>query len=172
MTTETEVENARGKLQRQLIENCGAKEVELWIDALKMLKYTRGVLVQLQPTLQPAQATISTISAPGKTMRRSLLSEQLQKKRQEALNQMGKRFPYETSSITLGKLPQRIWRQIILLAGDAYPAMSELQWRSVTTYAMDRNTVKSEMGRTHMAESAQIWTVLQEMGCLMYEMRQ
>ncbi len=73
------------------------------------------------------------------------------------------------------KLPcgfsEDVWRQIMATAAGAEGIMSETQQRSVLRWAMDCGTLSKEKMFLGLKESAQIWKVLDGMGCLAYEMR-
>ncbi|KAL8807606.1 MAG: hypothetical protein Q9182_000590 [Xanthomendoza sp. 2 TL-2023] len=66
-------------------------------------------------------------------------------------------------------LPEHAWTRIIgqYLGADRY--MSRNQQRNVLRWAVDRKTLGREMESLGKPESAQIWKVLEGMGCLAYE---
>ncbi|KAL8888723.1 MAG: hypothetical protein Q9215_003907 [Flavoplaca cf. flavocitrina] len=66
-------------------------------------------------------------------------------------------------------LPQKAWARIMggYLAADRF--MSRDQQRNVLRWAVDRKTLAKEMDSLGKPESAQIWKVLEGMGCLAYE---
>ncbi|KAL8819341.1 MAG: hypothetical protein Q9223_002194 [Gallowayella weberi] len=66
-------------------------------------------------------------------------------------------------------LPEHAWTRIMgqCLGADRY--MSRNQQRNVLQWAIDRRTVGKEMESLGKPESAQIWKVLEGMGCLAYE---
>ena len=67
-------------------------------------------------------------------------------------------------------LPQHIWRHIVALAiGGPSDTLSEAQMNKVFAWAVDRSTLGIELDRLGKSESAQIWMVLDVMGCLAYE---
>ena len=67
-------------------------------------------------------------------------------------------------------LPQHVWRRIVALAVGGPPdALSEAQMNKVFAWAVDRSTLGIELDRLGKSESAQIWMVLDVMGCLAYE---
>lgn len=57
------------------------------------------------------------------------------------------------------------------IAAGAEDIMSEAQQRLVLRWAMDRGTLGRERETLGLKESAQIWKVLEGMGCLAYEMK-
>lgn len=65
---------------------------------------------------------------------------------------------------------QDAWRRILGLAAGADGILSVVQQRSVLRWAMDRTTMTKERDSLGLKESAQIWKVLDGMGCLAYEM--
>ncbi|KAL8674417.1 MAG: hypothetical protein Q9168_001209 [Polycauliona sp. 1 TL-2023] len=68
-----------------------------------------------------------------------------------------------------GGLPDKAWARIMgeHLAADRF--MSQTQQRNVLSWAVDRRTLAKEMESLGKPESAQIWKVLEGMGCLAYE---
>ena len=66
-------------------------------------------------------------------------------------------------------LPQKAWAHIMggYLAADRF--MSRDQQRNALRWAVDRKTLAKEMDSLGKPESAQIWKVLEGMGCLAYE---
>ena len=72
------------------------------------------------------------------------------------------------SSLPLS-FPAGVWRRILALSADAGDILSEAQQRSVLRWGMDRGTLSRERESLGLAEHAQIWKVLDGMGCLAYE---
>ena len=67
-------------------------------------------------------------------------------------------------------MPQHIWRRIVALAiGGPEDTLSERQMNKIFAWAVDRGTLDIERDRLGKSESAQIWMVLDVMGCLSYE---
>ena len=64
-----------------------------------------------------------------------------------------------------------IWRGIIELATEAQGIVSYNQQLIIIAWAKDRDTMLSERDSLGKAESAQIWKVLDAMGCLAYEIK-
>lgn len=79
------------------------------------------------------------------------------------------KVPYRTS-LPCG-FPEEVWRQIVAIAAGAEDVMSEAQQRSVLRWAMDRGTLGKERESLGLKDGAQIWKVLEGMGCLAYEMK-
>lgn len=89
--------------------------------------------------------------------------------------------PPSPLSSTVPKVPYRtllpcgfseeVWRRIMAIAAGAEDVMSEAQQRSVLRWAMDRGTLSKERESLGLKDSAQIWKVLEGMGCLAYKMR-
>ncbi|MCJ1469659.1 hypothetical protein MMC07_008295 [Pseudocyphellaria aurata] len=79
------------------------------------------------------------------------------------------KVPYRTS-LPCG-FPEEVWRRIMAIAAGAENIMSEAQQRSVLRWAMDRDTLGKERESLGLKEGAQIWKVLEGMGCLAYEMK-
>lgn len=77
--------------------------------------------------------------------------------------------PYRTK-LPYG-LPNDVWRRIMAAAAGADIIMSVAQQRSVTRWAMDRSSLNKEKEFLGLKGGAQIWKVLEGMGCLAYEMR-
>lgn len=77
--------------------------------------------------------------------------------------------PYRTK-LPYG-LPDDVWRRIMAAAAGADVILSVAQQRSVIRWAMDRSSLNKEKEFLGLKESAQIWKVLEGMGCLAYEMR-
>ena len=66
-------------------------------------------------------------------------------------------------------LDDEVWRRIIELATEADGMVSKNQQRAIIAWAKDRDAMLSERDSLGKAESAQIWKVLDAMGCLAYE---
>lgn len=77
--------------------------------------------------------------------------------------------PYRTK-LPCG-LPDDIWRKIMATAAGANDILSVAQQRSVIRWAMDRSSLNKEKEFLGLKGSAQIWKVLEGMGCLAYDMR-
>lgn len=77
--------------------------------------------------------------------------------------------PYRTS-LPCG-FPEEVWRKIMAIAAGAEAVMSEAQQKSVLQWAMDRGTLGKERESLGLKDSAQIWKVLEGMGCLAYDMK-
>lgn len=77
--------------------------------------------------------------------------------------------PYRTK-LPCG-LPDDVWRRIMAAAAGADVVLSVTQQRSVIRWAMDRSSLNKEKEFLGLKGSAQIWKVLEGMGCLAYEMR-
>lgn len=77
--------------------------------------------------------------------------------------------PYRTS-LPCG-FHEEVWRRIMAIAAGAEEVMSEAQQRSVLRWAMDKGTLCKESESLGLKDSAQIWKVLEGMGCLAYEMK-
>lgn len=77
--------------------------------------------------------------------------------------------PYRTK-LPCG-LPDDIWRRIMANAAGADDILSVAQQKSVLRWAMDRSSLKKEKEFLGLKGSAQIWKVLEYMGCLAYDMR-
>lgn len=70
-----------------------------------------------------------------------------------------------------GGLAEETWARILALAVDAECVLDDKQQLSVLRWAMERGTLVREMESLGKPESAQIWKVLEGMGCLAYEIR-
>lgn len=77
--------------------------------------------------------------------------------------------PYRTK-LPYG-LPDDIWRRIMATAAGANDILSVAQQKSVLRWAMDRSSLIKEKEFLGLKGSAQIWKVLESMGCLAYDMR-
>lgn len=77
--------------------------------------------------------------------------------------------PYRTK-LPYG-LPDDVWRSIMAATAGADVILSVAQQRSVIRWAMDRSSLNKEKEFLGLKGSAQIWKVLEGMGCLAYEMR-
>ncbi len=77
--------------------------------------------------------------------------------------------PYRTK-LPCG-LPDDIWRRIMATAAGANNILSVAQQKSVIRWAMDRSSLNKEKEFLGLKGSAQIWKVLECMGCLAYDMR-
>ena len=75
------------------------------------------------------------------------------------------------SGTLVGSLSEEVWRHILALAAGAVGVVSEAQQISILRWAKDRVTLQRERENLGKPESAQIWKVLEGMGCLAYEMR-
>lgn len=69
-----------------------------------------------------------------------------------------------------GGLSEATWARIVALACDGVGIVSKDQSSAVVRWARDRRSLEREMEALGKAESAQIWRVLEGMGCLAYEM--
>lgn len=79
-----------------------------------------------------------------------------------------KSAPYRTQ--LLGGLDEATWARIVSLACGGVGTVSKDQSVAVVRWARDRGSLEREMEALGKAESAQIWRVLEGMGCLAYEM--
>jgi len=70
----------------------------------------------------------------------------------------------------LGGLNEATWARIVSLACGGVGVVSKDQSVAVVRWAKDRGSLEREMEALGKAESAQIWRVLEGMGCLAYEM--
>lgn len=70
----------------------------------------------------------------------------------------------------LGGLSESTWARIVSLACGGVGIVSKDQRVTVVRWARDRGSLEREMEALGKAESAQIWRVLEGMGCLAYEM--
>ncbi|MCJ1246378.1 hypothetical protein MMC30_003585 [Trapelia coarctata] len=70
----------------------------------------------------------------------------------------------------LGELDESTWGRIVSLACGGVGIVSKDQSVAVVRWARDRGSLEREMEALGKAESAQIWRVLEGMGCLAYEM--
>ena len=70
----------------------------------------------------------------------------------------------------LGGLCESTWARIVSLACGGVDIVSKDQSVAVVRWAKDRGSLEREMEALGKAESAQIWRVLDGMGCLAYEM--
>lgn len=68
----------------------------------------------------------------------------------------------------LGGLDEKLWSRIISLASGATGILGAEQALSVVRWAQDRASLHREMEALGKAESAQIWKLLEGMGCLAY----
>lgn len=68
-------------------------------------------------------------------------------------------------------LPENAWWRILGFAAGAEDVLSESQQKSVLRWAMDRKTLSRESECLGLKEAAQIWRILDGMGCLAYETR-
>ncbi|KAL8765820.1 MAG: hypothetical protein Q9209_007224 [Squamulea sp. 1 TL-2023] len=66
-------------------------------------------------------------------------------------------------------LPEKVWSCIMVECLGADRFMSRNQQHAVLSWAVDRRTLTKEMESLGKPESAQIWKVLEGMGCLAYE---
>ncbi|KAF1991998.1 hypothetical protein K402DRAFT_459205 [Aulographum hederae CBS 113979] len=71
----------------------------------------------------------------------------------------------------VGHLPESIWHRIYCYACDMDPVLSEAQTNAVFAYARSRETLALERDWVHKGMSVQMWTVLERMGCLAYDVR-
>lgn len=89
-----------------------------------------------------------------------------------------KNVPSPRTSPKLPKTPYRstlpkgltagVWGQILAYSVDAGDALSEAQMAQVVKYASNRSSLKDESSRLGKQDHAQIWKVLEQMGCLTY----
>ncbi|KAK7529203.1 hypothetical protein IWX46DRAFT_535821, partial [Phyllosticta citricarpa] len=78
---------------------------------------------------------------------------------------------FERDPNLLGELPEDLWQGITLLAAGGADILSEQQQKAVIYYARDKTSDELEKGDLGKPEAAQLWWILQRMGCLAYEMR-
>lgn len=69
------------------------------------------------------------------------------------------------------ELPVFIWKRIFAYASDAHGVLSDGQQDAVISFARDRVNLKSENQLLYKQKSVQIWSVLELVGCLTYDMR-
>ncbi|KAF2460561.1 hypothetical protein BDY21DRAFT_167775 [Lineolata rhizophorae] len=70
-----------------------------------------------------------------------------------------------------GKLPVHIWQRILALSTDPNGVLSKAQQKAVVNWAGNKCTLRTERGLLGKPRSVQIWNVLDNMGCLEYEMK-
>lgn len=68
-------------------------------------------------------------------------------------------------------LPEALWQRILALASGAVGVVNNGQQESIIKWARDRDTLSREREALGKPERAQIWRVLEGMGCLAYEVR-
>ncbi|KAL8907007.1 MAG: hypothetical protein Q9171_006031 [Xanthocarpia ochracea] len=102
-------------------------------------------------TTTPSPFSVATTSPMAVSPKSSALSAQ----------------PYRTD-LPQG-LPESVWARIVgeYLGADRF--LSRYQQRAVLRWAVDRRTLAKEMESLGKPESAQIWKVLEGMGCLAYQ---
>ena len=74
------------------------------------------------------------------------------------------------SSLMYG-LSKHVWTQIIALAVDPAGILDDTQQQAIVSWAMDKATLSVERDYLGKPDSAQIWKVLERMGCLTHDMR-
>ena len=79
----------------------------------------------------------------------------------------GRGIPYRT--LLLGGLDEQTWGRVISLACEGQKVVSPGQELAILRWARDRQSLRREMEALGKAESAQIWKVLEGMGCLAYD---
>jgi len=79
-------------------------------------------------------------------------------------------LPYRDSKLPAGLL-EDCWLRIIAHAAGATGVLSLRQQRAVVEHAKNRNRLAQERDRLSMNESAQVWHLLETLGCLTYDMR-
>ena len=72
-------------------------------------------------------------------------------------------------SLLPGGLDERLWARIISLACGCTGILNAEQALAVVRWSRDRASLQREMEALGKAESAQVWRVLEGMGCLAYE---
>ena len=97
------------------------------------------------------------------------ISHPVTKSNSGSLQHLRQDIPYRSS--LLGGLGMENWRNIIALATDSIGISSKVQQRAIMKWALDRGTLVKEVEILGKQESAQIWKVLEGMGCLAYEMK-
>ena len=203
-----ELDRARSRIQRNILEEFGPGCNYLWHVALKMLTLSRYI----RPVIEKNQLAIGAVRLEDV---KSANSPNVTARRQFSTTPLATRSPNQPTNTSFGqwrlensrlvpvtstnttpiklspppsplkssvpKAPYRnslpcgfheeIWRQIMAIAAGAEGVMSEAQQRSVLRWAMDRGTLCKERESLGLKDSAQIWKVLEGMGCLAYEMK-
>ncbi|MCJ1393223.1 hypothetical protein MMC18_006095 [Xylographa bjoerkii] len=118
---------------------------------VKLPQRRKDSLVRPRFTMTPAASPTDTIIA------------ELPTKLQTSKNDSG----YQ--SCLLGGLDEKSWGRIISLACDCTGILNAEQVVAVIKWARDRASLQREMEALGKAESAQVWRVLEGMGCLAYE---
>ncbi|KAK8173794.1 hypothetical protein IWX90DRAFT_476363 [Phyllosticta citrichinensis] len=78
---------------------------------------------------------------------------------------------FERDPDLVGELPEDLWQGITLQAAGGKDIVSEQQQRAIIYYARDKASEELEKGDLGKPEAAQLWWILQRIGCLAYEMR-
>lgn len=68
------------------------------------------------------------------------------------------------------ELPEFIWKRILAYASDSHGVLSDAQQDAVVSFARDWANLKPENQLLSKQRSVQIWSVLETMGCLTYDM--
>ncbi|KAK8195202.1 uncharacterized protein BKA78DRAFT_351105 [Phyllosticta capitalensis] len=78
---------------------------------------------------------------------------------------------HERDTCLPGELPEEIWQQITLQAAGGENVLSEHQQKAIISYARSNTASELEKGDLGKTEAAQLWWILERMGCLAYEVR-
>lgn len=122
-----------------------------------------GINVQLPTVQEEEEPTVEEVelTIPEKIAR-------LRLKITPATVEMYDHFDCNTRNI--GRLSDNLWREIVTYAADARGVLSVAQQRRVIGWAQDRAHLIAEKELSGKGRSVQIWNVLDNMGCLAYDM--
>ncbi|KAF2753997.1 hypothetical protein EJ05DRAFT_504601 [Pseudovirgaria hyperparasitica] len=161
-STAADLESMRRKLQRTEIEQNGVHGVQLWKAAIRLLVLARKFCGQSRSrsrlTTRPGATRIAgnRLTAFGARLTRPVRD----------------RWEYYPQVKTLEScpfgLPDDLWEPIVADGAGASGKLSQHQIKTVMRWAGDKNNLKSEGQMLGKDVSTQIWTVLHDMGCLVY----
>ncbi|CCX14255.1 Similar to hypothetical protein AOL_s00215g100 [Arthrobotrys oligospora ATCC 24927]; acc. no. EGX43364 [Pyronema omphalodes CBS 100304] len=185
------LESARSKIEGELLKSNGPHCVKLWITALRVLCLARQIL--FDPNADPSEAilkgsgrrhfsappnagsrtTVTTVhhgpsSPPDSPTRRGSPGTLVVP--DSAYDSSSVKSDSTTSShVLIGKLPERIWREIIRLEADPDGLLSTTQFSTLCDWAKVRYTLEKEREQAGQHLHAQIWRFLQGVDCLSYQ---
>jgi hypothetical protein len=185
------LESARSKIEGELLKSNGPHCVKLWTTALRVLCLARQIL--FDPNAGPSEAILKGsgrrhFSAPPNSGSRTTVTTVHHGPPSPSDSPTRKVSPgtlvvsdsaYDSSSVKsdsatsshvlAGKLPERIWREIIRLEADPDGLLSTAQFSTLCDWAKTRYTLEKEREQAGLHLHAQIWRFLQGVDCLSYQ---
>ncbi|KAI9825399.1 MAG: hypothetical protein M1832_001129 [Thelocarpon impressellum] len=157
-TSTGELERVRSKIQGNTLKERGARHVELWATALRLLVSARAIL--LAPKPPPVLVVMP---------QRDISSRPRQSVAKAQPSVAARAAPHRPRA--RGNLPHGVWHGILALAVDPSGILRGDQQAAVLAWAGDRATLAREAEVVGKPAGVQIWRVLEGVGCLSYDER-